>query len=106
MQIYAYMGYTNPTIYSNFFFEFFFCFVTAMSCCAKPNITMSNIEELLRAGQGNKCGKHSPSMMGTCRDSKCASEEGKFYRLDKVKTLDFSFKLELIYVESSNFSEM
>ena len=105
MQIYAYMGYTNPAIYSKFF-EIFFCFVTAMSCCAKPNITMSNIEELLRAGQGNKCGKHSPSMMGTCRDSKCASEEGKFYRLDKVKTLDFSFKLELIHVESSNLSEM
>ena len=78
-----------------------------MSSFANPNITMSNIEELIRAGQGNKWGKpNSPSMMGTCRDSKCASEEGKFYRLDKVKTLDFSFKLELIHVESSNFSEM
>ena len=78
-----------------------------MSSFAKPNITMNNIEELIRAGQGNKCGKpNSPSMMGTCRDSKCASEEGKFYRLDKVKTLDFSLKLELIHVESSNFSEM
>ena len=78
-----------------------------MSSCAKPNITMNNIEELIRAGQGNKCGKpNSPSMMGTCRDSKCGSEERKFYRLDKVKTQDFSFKLELIHVESSNFSEM
>ena len=63
-----------------------FCFVTAMSSCAKPNITMSNIEELIRAGQGNKCGKpNSPSMMGTCRDSKCGSEERKFTGLIKLR---------------------
>ena len=97
------MGYTKFNHYGSFLKIFVFVFVTAILSCAKPNITMSNIEDLLRGGQGNKCGKpNSPSMKGTCRDSKFGSEERKFYRLDKG--LRFFFQVRTIHVESRNFS--
>ena len=86
MKIYAYMG-------CEFFSNFFCCY--EMSKYNNPNITIRVIfEELIRLDRVTKCGRFSVHV-GTCQDSKYGSEEGKFYRLDKVKTLDFSFRLEL-----------
>ena len=86
-------GTSNPTIAG--VFQIFFCY--EMSKYNNPNITTRVIfEELIRLDRVTKCGRFSVHV-GTCQDSKYGSEEGKFYRLDKVKTLDFSFRLELMW---------